>query len=318
MLITLVSAVPATQRQVRHHTVALVVAGLRASVPPQVQGLHDGLEELGYVLGKNLTIELLRAEDYTELSDKLRNITQKKIDAIITTSGPETALARNISETVPIIFMPAGDPVQAGFVNSLANPGTNVTGLSFSGDSETLGKQLQLFKDTVPSLRSLAVLYDSRKEGMPTAATFEAIKKTAPHLATRLIEEPISSVAEAEQALKRAHKSGIDGVFLVCSPVFRTFKPLALVAVRHRLPLFGCNASQVREDGALLSYAPDMHYIGFRGAQYLDRVLRGARPQDLPVETPKRFELVINLRTANEIGLKIPPEVLMLADKVVQ
>ncbi len=314
----LVNGVPATQKQVKRHHVALIVAGLRDSVPPQVQGLRDGLEELGYFHGKNIIIELVRGEDYKELANRLKKLSQQKIDAIITTSGAETALVKKFIKTVPIIFMPAGDPVRSGFVDSLANPGKNLTGLSFFGDSEGLGKQLQVFKQVVPPMHNLMVLYDQRKEGMTSAATLDAIESIATQLPTRLIKEPISSVADAEQTLRRTSINTMTGIFPLCSPVFRAFKKIAVIALQKRLPLFGCNASQVSEEGALLTYSPDMHYIGYRAAQYLDRVLKGAKPQNLPVETPKKFELVINLKTADAIGLTIPPEILILADKVVQ
>jgi putative tryptophan/tyrosine transport system substrate-binding protein len=313
----LVGGVPAVQKQVKHHHVALLVAGVRVSVPPQVMGLHDGLQELGYILGKNLTIELLRSEDYTEVGNSLRK-SAPKFDAIITTSGSETALAKEAAGTIPIIFMPAGDPVRSGLVNSLANPGTNITGLSFFGDAEEIGKQLEVFKQVVPSLRSILVLYDKRKMDSAAVSSLEAVKNTAAHLPTKVIEKPISSVAGAEEALRRMRPGAIDGIFIICSPVFRRFTTIAAIALQKKLPLFGCNASQVSDERALLTYAPDMHYIGYRAARYLDRVLKGAKPQDLPVETPKRFELVINLRTANEIGLTVPPEVLILADRVVE
>ena len=317
--VLLVSVALPVQNDVRRHHVALLVAGLRGSVPPQVQGLYVGLEELGYIRDKNLTIELLQGEDYNELNSALRNLPHpKKIDAIVTTSGPETRLAQEFSQTIPIIFMPAGDPVRSGFVNSLAKPGNNLTGLSFFGDSEQIGKQLEIFKQVVPSLRSVFVLYDERKTDLDSALSLEAIKRTAAHLSTHVIEKPISSIADAEQALRRTRASTADGIFLICSPVFRAFKTIAAIAIEKKLALFGCNASQVSEEGALLSYAPDMHYIGYRAARYLDRILKGVKPQHLPVETPKKFELVINLQTANKIGLTIPPEVLILADRVIQ
>jgi putative ABC transport system substrate-binding protein len=317
VIILLVSGTPALQERMKHHHVALVVFGRPGSTPAQIRGLNDGLEELGYVTGKNLTIELLQREDYDELRSSLRSLSQKAINAIITTSGAETAVVKDITRAIPIIFMPAGDPVRSGFVNSLASPRTNLTGLSFFGDSEDSGKQLQVFKKVVPSLRSVLVLYDRRKEeSVPTASTLEAIKRVAAHLIIQLIESPVSSVAEAEHALRRA-RTTVNGIFIICSPIFRTFKKIASIALEKRLPVFGCNASQVAEERALVTYAPDMYYIGYRAAWYVDRILRGAKPHDLPVETPMKFELVINLNTAKEIGLTIPPEVLILADKVI-
>lgn len=137
-------------------------------------------------------------------------------------------------------------------------------------------------------------------------------------LGIEVTEKPVKSIAEAEQALSFVPESSA-GAFIICASLFRqATKKIASVAIQRKLPLFGCSVRQVAEEGVLLTYGPNLYYIGYRGAWYVDRILKGARPQDLPVEGPKKFELVINLKTANAIGLKIPPEVLIRADKVIQ
>lgn len=312
-----VSGAVALQKPPKPFHVILVVAGGAATLPPQITGLNDGLRELGYRKGENLIIKLLQRKGYRELRDSLRGLSKKDVDALITTSSAETVLAKEATNEIPIVFSPAADPVGLGLVKSLARPGTNLTGLSFFRDSEESGKQLEVFKRVVPELRRVVVLYDKRRESLPPAATLKIISTVAEQLAIQLIHSPVRSTWEAEQVISSTPIGAADGIFLLCSPTFRIFKNLASLALEKRLPIFGCNASQVAHDGALLTYAPDMYYLGYRAARYLDRVLKGAKPQDLAVETPMKFDLVINLRVAKHLGITIPPQALTLADKVI-
>jgi len=288
-------------------------------VIPQVRGLLDGLEEAGYVEGKNLIIEFAYAENAQRLRDHLTNLAQKKVDVIVATSANETAIAKQITSTIPIIFAPAIDPVGMGFVKSRSRPNANLTGLSFTRDVEDNGKQLAMFKQVVPAMRRVTLFYNSQPLATRTLSTvLIAVQRVARNLNIQLAEFPASSTAEATQLLGHVLKGTTDGIFVICSATFRGMARLADRAANIGAPVFGCTATQVAEEGALMTYAPDIYYMGYRSAWYVDRILRGARPEQLPVEAPMKFELVLNLNASRRIGLTIPAEVLILADKVFQ
>ncbi len=296
--------------------IALVGIGERDLILPQVRGLYDGLEEAGYVEGKNLIIRNIRAKNTDHLREQLTNLGRQNVDVIVATSANETAVAKQVTSTIPIVFIPAIDPVGMGFVKSRARPDANATGLSFTRDVEDNGKQLAVFKQIVPAMRRVTMFYD----GQPGTRTFPAIiasvHRVAQNLKMQLLSLPASSSAEAARILHGMPHKTTDGVFIICSATFRAMKPLADRAAEKAVPLFGCTASQVAEEGALMTYTPDIYYIGYRGAWYVDRILKGAKPEQLPVEAPTRFELVVNLKTSRRIGVTIPPEVLILVDKV--
>jgi len=287
-------------------------------VIPQIRGLLDGLEEAGYVESKNLIIEFIYAENAQRLRDHLANLAQKKVDAIVATSANETAIAKQITSTIPIIFAAAIDPVGMGFVKSRSQPDGNLTGLSFTRDVEDNGKQLAIFKQVVPAMQRVTLFYNSQLANRTSSPVLVAVRRVARNLNIQLAESPVSSTAEASQLLGRAPKGTTDGIFVICNAAFRGMAPLADRAANIGAPVFGCTATQVAEEGALMTYAPDIYYMGYRSAWYVDRILRGARPEQLPVEAPMKFDLVINLKTSRRIGLRIPAEVLILADKVFQ
>ena len=298
----------------------MVVLGIGKSdiVIPQVRGLYDGLEEAGYVEGKNLAIQHLRAEHADQLRDQLTDFVRQKIDVIVATSANETAIAKQVTSKIPIIFVPAIDPVRMGFVKSRSRPDANLTGLSFTRDVEDNSKQLAVFKQIVPAMRRVTMFYDGQPATRTSPAIIASVNRVAQNLKMQLLQQPASSSAEAAQILHGISNKTTDGVFVICSATFRGMKPLADRAAEKAVPLFGCTATQVAEEGALMSYAPDIYYIGYRGAWYVDRILKGARPEQLPVESPSRFELAVNLKASRRIGLTIPPEALILADKVFQ
>jgi putative ABC transport system substrate-binding protein len=281
---------------------------------PQMQALRDRLGQLGYIEGENIVYDLLREDTYDALRVSL-NTFHKKADVIVPLSDAETAIAKELTDKIPIIFMPSGDPVGAGFIRSLASPGTNLTGLTYV-EPKAIAKQLEVFKEFVPSLTQIVVLIAAIKASPTSDQTLVLLRKVAAQLHINLVEKPVKSLGEAERTVFILPKKGTTGVFPVCAGLFRGLKNMASITIQKKLPMFGCSVSQVAEQGVLVSYAPDLHYIGARAAWYVDRILKGARPQELPVETPRKFDLAINLKTADSIGLKIPPEVLQRADKV--
>jgi putative tryptophan/tyrosine transport system substrate-binding protein len=294
------------------HRIAIVMEGYTKRIQPQEQGLSDGLAELGYVDGKQFVLDRLQGDDYNRLHSLLASYVQRqKPDLIVTLGTTETSAAKEVTQKIPIVFLPASDPVKSGFVQSLAKPANNLTGLTFFTSYENVGKQLEVFKDVVGSVRRVMALLDASD---PTSGDrLKKIKALAPRLGIDVTERFVRSAVELA-SLPKGTKSV--GLFAVCSGLFKDLETLASVATKHRLPLFGCNAFQVAEQKVLLSYAPDLYSLGYRGAWFLDRILKGAKPQTLPVETPAKFDLAINQRTATAIGLTIAPQMLMLADRV--
>jgi putative tryptophan/tyrosine transport system substrate-binding protein len=319
LLWSLVGLTAFTQaQQPRSHRLVIIAAEKLRHTPPQITGLRDGLKKQGFTEGNNLRIDLLQEETYERLDSSLKKfISQHRIEVIVVLSEADTVVASNITDKIPIVFLPAADPVRAGLVKSLAHPGTNLTGLTYM-DVNIRGKQLELFKEVVPSLREVIALSDSQKENPTSASSLLLVRSVAKHLQIALTEKPVTSLTEAEHLVSALPKNTSAGVFPICTGLFRRLKTLASLSIERRLPLFGCAARGVAEEDVLLSYAPDLYYIGTRGAWYVNRILKGARPHDLPIETPRKAELAINLKTATSIGLQIPPEVLQRADKVIR
>lgn len=295
--------------------VAILVEESAGPVRSQLNGLRDGLEELKYLDGKNLKLSVVQEEQPETLKARLKDTLQRAtIDAIVALGTRETAIAKELSATIPILFLPATDPVQSGFVRSLASPEKNLTGLSFLTGSENVGKQLEMFKLVAPALRQVVVLIDDRQDTGINNAFRKQIAAVAPLLGIQLIEQTLMRTPEPIRQLVPDLKHV--GLFPVCSGFFRQPKPIAAMAAKRRLPLFGCSASQVADGKALMTYAPDLYAMGYRGASFIDRILKGVAPQALPVETPRKFDLVINRKIAQEIGLKIPAKVLNVTDRV--
>jgi putative ABC transport system substrate-binding protein len=298
--------------------VVMVMEGHNIRLQPQINGLRDGLEELKYIDGENLNVRQVNGGTSEELRANLKSLLQvRQFDIIVPLGTSETAVAKEVAPDVPMVFLPAADPVKSGFVHSLASPGTNLTGLTFFTDSENLGKQLEVFKQTVPSLSKVGILFDARLKSTILTDSWKRLAVVASWLGIHLIEVPVMSTAEAARKIASLPNPAMNaGVFVFCSGLFKDAEDLAAAATKRKLPLFGCNAFQVAEQNVLLSYAPDLYSLGYRGAWFVDRIFKGAKPQDLPVETPRKFELVINNRIAGEIGLSISPAILMLADRV--
>ena len=212
--------------------------------------------------------------------------------------------------------MPADDPEGAGLVRSLTHPGTNLTGLAYQS-AEMRGKQLELFKSIAPDLKRLVVLYDGNINGRFREESLRVLSKVGLHLRLKLFAVPVKSYSEVSDAVSAVPERQDYGVFILCSNMFSRDRESPKIAIMKQLPLHGC-PSQTLNYKALVSLAPHLYYIGHRGAWYADRILKGTRAEDLPVETPKKLELIINLETARAIGIKIPPEVLQRADKIIK
>jgi putative ABC transport system substrate-binding protein len=306
-------------QQVGTYRVGLVFLAWKGFFPTQVKSFREALTELRYIEGHNLILTQIKGETYEELRNAVKANSKQQFDVVVATGGAETVLVRDLLNEFPIVFMPMSYPVEAGVVKSLAHPGTNITGITYLRDFEGDGKRLEMLKEVVPPMRRVVILFDGRniKENPSGTLSLPEISKVAARLGLNLIEQPVQSVIDVERAVSVLPERPSHGLFVVCTPLFRNLKKAASIAIKKKFPSMACSRRHVAE-GILLSYAPDMSLIGRRGAWYVDRILRGARPEDLPVENPRQFELTINLQTANSIGIKIPPEVLQRADRVIR
>ena len=294
------------------------VAVLSVGDTPSIKGFRDALKDAGYVEGKNLVLDISVQRNYDELRPIAKAYVEKKFDVIVGMGATAPLLAKELTRDIPIIFVGASDPIASGLANSLTRPEANVTGVSNRSDFEMQGKRLEIFKEAVPTLRRVAVLYNARGENPTHAKTLSLIQKVAPDMRVKLVEIPIKSTSDLDRLLSSVSKNTADGIFPICATLFRDpFKKIATVAIEKKLALMGCDTNQT-EAGALLSYASNAYRLGVRAAWYADRILKGIKPQDLPVERPTYYELMINLITAKQIGLTIPPNVLARADKVIK
>jgi putative ABC transport system substrate-binding protein len=284
----------------------------------QIKGVRDGLKEAGYTEGKNLVLNVLAKKTYEELRPIAKAYIAKNFDALVTMGGTATLIAKESTQEIPIVFIGAADPVGSGFLKSFSRPEANLTGVAGRSDLEMHGKRLQTLKEVVPALRRVTVLYNARGENPIHEKSLALIQKIAPTLRLKLAEKPIKHTADIEETLSSVSKSTTDGLFSICATLFRDYtKQMIAVAIEKRLALMVCGADST-EQGSLLSYGSDTYRLGQRGAWYIDRILKGTKPQDLPVESPTYFQLVINLKTAKQIGLTIPPNVLARADRVIR
>jgi putative ABC transport system substrate-binding protein len=294
----------------------LVVGGANI---PQIQGLRDGLKTYGYIQGKNLDLQVSAKETYDEYRPLVESYKEKRADVLVAIGGTAMSIVKNIAPDMPTVFSFGSDPVQAGFVKSIARPNSNFTGVTTRIGPEFQSKRLEIFKEAVPILRRVAVLYNARGENPGHEMNLNLLRESAPKLDIKLIIKPIKGISDIDTSLQTLSKDTTDGVFVIGASIFRTrFNKIVPAATQKKLPVMGNEAFHVTEDGALLFYDSDRYRIGQRLAWYVDRILKGAKPQDLPVEAPAYFELMINLKTAKQIGLTIPPNVLARADKIIE
>jgi putative tryptophan/tyrosine transport system substrate-binding protein len=276
-----------------------------------------GLVELGWVEGQNIIIERqFAAANAERLKDSAAELVRLKVDVIVAAASAPTKVAKEATASIPIVFANTGDPVGQGFVQSLPRPGGNITGIAFDASPDITAKQAQLLIEVVPTASRLAVLWN------PTSAFLHSywsvLKTVAPTLRVSLQSLEVRDPNELERAFDSMIRERADGL-IVLSDTFATFyrSRLAELAAKHRLPtVYG--HSQYIEAGGLMSYGPSLSDVYRRAASYVDKILKGAKPADLPVEQPTKFELVINLKTAKALGLEVPPTLLARADEVIE
>jgi putative ABC transport system substrate-binding protein len=278
-------------------------------------GLRDGLNELGYIEGRDITITSRAAESNT---DRLPNLAAElvglKPDVIVTASTPAISAVKEATNVIPIVFASAGDPVASGLVLSLAKPGGNVTGITILSP-ELSGKRLELLKDTVPLLSRIAIVMNP---STPAQASLGEIGAAARSLGLMLKFLKAQRISELESAFLSISQERLGALTVVPDAFFASQRARFVeFSTRNHLPAIYDRRDYV-DDGGLMSYGTDFRYQFRRAAYFVDKILRGSKPADLPVEQPTKFELVINLKTAKQIGLTIPPNVLARADRVIK
>jgi putative ABC transport system substrate-binding protein len=282
----------------------------------RVEAFRQGLRELGYVEGENIVIEYRNAEGQLERLPALAaELVRLKVEIIITRGPPATRSAKEATSTIPIVMAVDIDPVGSGFVASLARPGGNITGLS-SLSPEISGKQLELLKEIIPRLARVAVLGTSTIQG--NAQALKETQLAAGAFGVQLQYLDIRGPEDIETTFRAASKGRADAVLLLTSPVtFGQRTQVVDLAAKSRLPAIYF-AREFVEDGGLMTYGPSITDLFRRASTFVDKILKGAKPADLPVEQPTKFEFIINLKAAKQIGLTIPPNVLARADRVIK
>jgi putative ABC transport system substrate-binding protein len=275
-----------------------------------------GLSDLGWVDGKNIAIEYRYAEGRNDrLPGLIADLIQLKVDIIVTAVTNDTLAAKKATSRIPIVMAAAGDPVATGIVASLARPGGNVTGLS-QMNPELNGKRLELLKEIAPGISSMAVLLNP--EDPISTLGWKEIELPAQKLKVEAHVLEVRDTAELDKALQEAVKARMNALAIMPNPVFvQNLKRIADFALQNRLPSM-FHLREFANVGGLVSYGVDRNDLFQRAAAYVDKILKGASPADLPVEQPTKFELVINLKTAKALGLTVPPTLLARADEVIE
>ena len=298
------------------YRVGFLVPRSSANFTNRIEAFKSGMRELGYVEGKNLEIEWRFADgDYERLPSLAGELVRSKVDVLVVDSTPGVKVAHAATATIPIVMISVGDPVASGFVKSLSRPGGNITGLS-NVVADVSSKYVELLREAMPGLARIAVLVNPDNLTHPKIAS--QVQSAAKSMGMRASTIPARTPAEIDAAFTAARKDGAGALVVLGDPFFgQQARQLAELTLKHRVPTLTTNRT-LAEAGGLMSYGQDLveHYR--RAATYVDKVLKGAKPSDLPVEQSTKIELVVNLKTAKALGIVIPPPLLLRADDVIQ
>jgi putative ABC transport system substrate-binding protein len=284
--------------------------------PHALEAFRQGLRELGWIEGQNIVIEYRWAEgQFDRLPGLVGDLVRLKVDLIVAPTSIYTGAAKRVTSTIPLVFASHADPVNSGHVVSLARPGGNATGLTIIM-SETMAKSLELLKEALPGLSRVAVIWDP---GTPShTPALKAVETAGRSLGLRLQALGVRRVAEFDEAFSMAARERAGAVLVLSTPLFMGgAKQLAELGLARKLPtIFG--PREHVEAGGLMSYSPDRADLYRRAAGYVDKILKGANPAELPVQQATKFELVVNLKTAKALGLTFPPAVLVRANQIIE
>jgi putative ABC transport system substrate-binding protein len=306
---------PAAAQQAKKPPRIGVLSSRLGPLPTREGAFQEGLRKLGYVEGQSITIEYRYAEEKLDRFPELvKELVHSRVDVIVAVSTPAIEAAKNATKTIPIIMAGVSDPVGTGFVASLARPGGNITGLSLQSP-ELSGKRLELLKEVIPKLSRVAFLVHRQDPGHRLFV--KEAQDAGQGLGMQIQPVAVAGFEEIEATFPAMVRERMGG--LVVQPIFVGTHGLRIadLAARSRLPTIS-DPTEFADAGGLMSYGPSRSALWQRAAVYVDKILKGAKPADLPVEQPTKFELVINLKTAKQIGLTIPPNVLARADRVIR
>ena len=283
----------------------------------RVAALQKGLAELGYAVRTHVVFVNRNAgTQSSRLPDLAAELVKAGVDVIVTSTNPTTLAAKKATTTIPIVMTVGVDPVAAGIIASLARPGVNITGLTFDVDARQLaGKRLEILKELLPSVTRVGILWNPRYG--PGAARVKGTEEAARQLGIVTVSVPVSEAADLERAFRELQQKRVDAVTVLSDALVVTLRPeITGLAARYRIPTIYALREFV-QDGGLVSYATSLVDQWRRAARYVDKILNGSKPGDLPVEQPTAFELWINMKTARALGLTIPPALLLRADQVI-
>ncbi len=282
--------------------------------PKSVETFRESLKTLGYEEGKNLRLDFRNLADEDAARETAREFVRDRVDLIVAFENQTARAAKAATSEIPVVFVHVTDPVADGLVNSLSRPGGNLTG--FAGLGDVPAKRLELFKELVPRLRRVLVLIDPQDP--VTRRVQGEVEKAGAALKLHLVERKVSHEADIEGLFRALKRGEVAGVFVASPSLYSKFSSLILrLAFDRRIPL-ASHWKGVVEQGALFSYSGNLQSVGGEAARYVDKILKGAKPADLPVQELSRFELVINLKTAKTLGLTIPQSALVRADELIQ
>jgi len=312
-------AARAQQPAGRIYRVGYLAGGSRQTQLKFIKAFDEGLRSLGYRVGQNIVIEYGFADgEVQRLPGLAADMVRLGVDVIVSGNSLSTAAAMKATTTIPIIMASSADPVSAGFVTSLARPGGNVTGFSLDGgnESEMQGKRLALLKEALPNLRRVGMLWNP--DGWLDPARLESMRDVTQPLGLEVVAVEARGLDTLEQAFATMAREQMQAFILVSDTVLFNYRQqIGVMALKNRLPSTS-SLKEFAEAGLLLSYGPDFQSL-FRGAAgFIDRIFKGAKAADLPVELPTKFELVINLKTAKALGIEVPASLLLRADQVIE
>jgi putative ABC transport system substrate-binding protein len=304
------------QPTVKVPRIGVLHPGTPASAPQSVEAFRQGLREHGYEEGKNIVVERRYSESRLErVTEVAAEFVRLKVDVIVTSLDVATAAVKRQTQTIPIVMAISIDPVATGFVSSLARPGGNVTGLS-TMSPELAAKRLELLREAVPGLSRVAIMWNTNVPG--NLLEYKEAGDAARSMRLQLQSVEVSSVDDFERAFSALKTGGAEALIVAGSGLTSTNAgQIANLAMKHRLPSMVSSRDRV-DAGGLIAYGPNLAELWRRAATYVDKILKGAKPGDLPIEQPTKFELIINLKTAKALGLTIPPSLLRRADEVIQ
>ena len=296
--------------------IGFLSAHTSSDTAPWHQAFRLGLRDLGWVEGKTVNIEYRYAEGKSDRTPQLAtDLVRLKVDVIVASVTPDALAAHKATGVIPIVIVAAGDLVEMGLVASLARPGRNITGLT-PMTSELGGKRLELLKEILPKLSRVAVLWNPQNAGSPSH--FREVQLAARRLGIQLHSLQVRTSNDFDSAFEDATKARAGALFIIPDPVITpNLKRISDLAVSSRLPSI-FHVSEFAHAGGLVSYGPDRADLFRRAATYVDKILKGAKPGDLPIEQPTKFELVVNLKTAKALGITVPQSVRFRADRVIE